>query len=298
MGLKDYLSTASISHLTSPPHTPEHNGYSKRRHRHIVEIGITLLSHASLPLTFWPHAFNTTVYLMSTPTLNLSTPFELIFKTKPNYAKLKIFRCLCYPWLRPYSSHKLAPKSTPCVFLGYSLSQSAYLCFEPTTSKTYVSRHVQFVESIFLYTTLNIQQPRLTTSYHNSHSSSSTTTFLHSRSTSSGLSPYCRSHLKHVSTTPSTRTYTATKTCLTTSLYTNFLPFHDYPRQKPYHQTYPKTQSPHTPSLFPQFRTHICCSGPQRLKLAQSYVRRVWCPCLQWDLGTCYSNRHHQPCRL
>ena len=91
MGLKDYLSTASISHLTSPPHTPEHNGYSERRHCHIVETGLTLLSHASLPLTFWPHAFSTAVYLinrMPTPTLNLSTPFELIFKTKPNYAKL------------------------------------------------------------------------------------------------------------------------------------------------------------------------------------------------------------------
>ena len=141
------------------PHTPEHNGYSERRHRHIVETSLTLLSHASLPLTFWPHAFSTIVYLinrMPTLTLNLSTPFELIFKTKPNYAKLRIFGCLCYPWLRPYSSHKLAPKSTPCVFLGYFLSQSAYLCFEPTTSKTYVSHHVQFVESIFPYTTLNI----------------------------------------------------------------------------------------------------------------------------------------------
>ena len=145
LGLKDYLSTVGISHLTSPPHTPEHNGYFERRHRHIVKIGLTLLSHASLPLTFWPHAFNTAVYLinrMPTPTLNPSTPFELIFKTKPNYAKLKIFECLCYSWLRPYSSHKLAPKSTLCVFLGYSLSQSAYLYFEPTTSKTYISRHV------------------------------------------------------------------------------------------------------------------------------------------------------------
>ncbi|KAL6327959.1 hypothetical protein AAG906_031303 [Vitis piasezkii] len=59
----------------------------------------------------------------------------------------------------------------------------------------------------------------------------------------------------HISNTflppPSTRTYTATGTCLTTSLYTSSSPFHDYPRQKPYHQTYPKTQSPHTPSLFP-----------------------------------------------
>ncbi|KAK9200192.1 hypothetical protein WN944_015388 [Citrus x changshan-huyou] len=165
MALKDYLSLHGISHLTTPPHTLEHNGYSERRHRHIVETGLTLLSHALLPLTFWPHAFATAVYLISrlpTTTLNLSSPYELIFHKSPNYSKLKAFRCLCYPWLRPYTSHKLNPRSKPCVFLGYSLSQSAYLCLEPSTSKIYVSRHVQFVESVFPYTSLHTTLPRPT----------------------------------------------------------------------------------------------------------------------------------------
>lgn len=55
--LTPYLSSNGISHLTSPPHTPEHNGYAERRHLHIVETGLALLSHASLPITFWLHAF-------------------------------------------------------------------------------------------------------------------------------------------------------------------------------------------------------------------------------------------------
>ena len=93
-------------------------------------------------------------------TLNLSSPFELIFHKSPNYFRLKVFSCLCYPWLRPYTSHKLNPHSKPCVFLGYSLSQSAYLCLDPSTSKTYVSRHVQFIESVFPYTSLHIKLPR------------------------------------------------------------------------------------------------------------------------------------------
>ena len=221
---------------------------------------------------------------MHTLTLNLSTPFELIFKTKPNYAKLKIFGCLCYSWLHPYSSHKLAPKSTLCVFLGYSLSQSAYLCFEQTTSKAYISLHVQFVESIFLYTTLNIQQACLTTTTVSDWIPPVITIPIPPPTQPPSYTPEVQAPnlvpvADNISNTflppPSTRTYTATRTCLTTSLYTNSLPFHDYPRQKPYHQTYLKTQSPHTPSLFPLFRTHICCSSPQRLKLAQRYVRRV-----------------------
>jgi transposase InsO family protein len=52
IALKPFLSEHGISHLTSPPHTLEHNGYSERRHLHIVETGLALLSHASIPTTF------------------------------------------------------------------------------------------------------------------------------------------------------------------------------------------------------------------------------------------------------
>ena len=93
IALAHFLSTNGISHLTTPPHTPEHNGFSECRHLHIVETGLALLSHASLPLTYWPYALATSVYLinrMPTPTLNLSSPYEKIFSTTPNYSKLKI----------------------------------------------------------------------------------------------------------------------------------------------------------------------------------------------------------------
>lgn len=55
--LASFLATHGITHLTTPPHTPEHNSYAERRHRHIVETGLTLLHHASIPLTFRPFAF-------------------------------------------------------------------------------------------------------------------------------------------------------------------------------------------------------------------------------------------------
>ncbi|WKA01920.1 hypothetical protein VitviT2T_020169 [Vitis vinifera] len=152
LALRTFLTTHGITHLTTPPHTLEHNGYFERRHHHIVETGLTFLSHASLPLTFWTHAFATAVYLinrMPTSTLNLSSPYENIFGSPPNYSKLRIFGCLCYPWLRPYSSHKLESRSKPCIFLGYSLTQSDYLYYHPPTSRMYVSLHVKFVESVF-----------------------------------------------------------------------------------------------------------------------------------------------------
>ena len=63
ISLKPFLSIHGISHYTTAPHTPQQNGVSERRHRHIVETGLSLLTYVSLPLTFWNHAFATAVYL-------------------------------------------------------------------------------------------------------------------------------------------------------------------------------------------------------------------------------------------
>ena len=51
-------------------------------HRHIVELGLSLLSHASLPLSFWDHAFVTAVYLINrlpSAPLNFYTPYDVLF---------------------------------------------------------------------------------------------------------------------------------------------------------------------------------------------------------------------------
>ncbi|KAL4561418.1 hypothetical protein LXL04_033584 [Taraxacum kok-saghyz] len=153
-GLTSFLQTNGVSHYTTPPHTPEQNGTAERRHRHIVETGLALLHYAGLPLKFWTHAFQTAVYLINRlPTLVLDhqSPFELLFNQPPNYSKLKSFGCLCYPWLRPYTKSKLQPRSSPCIFLGYSPSKSAYKCLDPKTNRLYHSRHVEFFNHIFPY---------------------------------------------------------------------------------------------------------------------------------------------------
>ncbi|KAG7570487.1 Integrase catalytic core [Arabidopsis thaliana x Arabidopsis arenosa] len=158
IALRSFLATHGITHLTSPPHTPEHNGLAERKHRHIVETGLTLLSTASVPKEYWSYAFSTAVYLinrMPTPVLSMESPFQKLFGTTPNYEKLRIFGCACFPWLRPYTRHKLDERSQRCVFLGYSTSQSAYFCLHLPTKRMYVSRHVQFDESSFPFDNRN-----------------------------------------------------------------------------------------------------------------------------------------------
>ncbi|KAL1194500.1 Retrovirus-related Pol polyprotein from transposon RE2 [Cardamine amara subsp. amara] len=88
MVMKLFLSNNGIAHRTSPPHTPEHNGISERKHRHIVETGLALLSHAHMPKEYWSFAFSTVVYFINrlpSSSLNLQVPFEILFQEAPNY---------------------------------------------------------------------------------------------------------------------------------------------------------------------------------------------------------------------
>ena len=121
VALRSFLSEHGISHLTSPPHTPQHNGVSERKHRHIVETGLTLLSASSMPREYWTYAFSASVYLINrllTPTISMQSPYQKLFGEPPNYEKLRVFGCLCFPWLRPYTTHKLQSRSLECAFLG------------------------------------------------------------------------------------------------------------------------------------------------------------------------------------
>lgn len=60
-----------------------------------------------------------------------------------------MFGCLCYPNLSATAAHKLAPHSTPCVFLGYPSDHKGYRCLDLSTNRLIISRHVTFDETTF-----------------------------------------------------------------------------------------------------------------------------------------------------
>lgn len=102
--------TLGIFHHITYPHPHQQNGSIERKHCHIVETGLTLLSSASAPQSFWDEAFLTTTYLINwlpSPVTGHKSSLELLYHKKLDYHFLKIFGCACWPHLRPYNAHKL-----------------------------------------------------------------------------------------------------------------------------------------------------------------------------------------------
>ena len=69
------------------------------------------------------------------------------------------FECLCFPLLSSPKIHKLHPRSSPCVFLGYPSSHSGYKCYNIPSRKIIVSHHVIFDETVFPFSQASIHNP-------------------------------------------------------------------------------------------------------------------------------------------
>nr|KYP52268.1 Retrovirus-related Pol polyprotein from transposon TNT 1-94 [Cajanus cajan] len=151
-----YLAQHGIHHCLICPNTHHQNGVVECKHRHIVELGLTLLAQAHFPMHFWDYAFLTSVYLINrlpSSSIQQDVPFRKLFHQLPDYSFLCIFGCSCFPCLRPYNKTKLQFRSQECVFLGYSTSHKGYKCLA-SSGRTFISKDVIFCESCFPYPSL------------------------------------------------------------------------------------------------------------------------------------------------
>jgi hypothetical protein len=119
--LRNFFERIGISHHVSCPHTHQQNGSAERKHRHIVETGLALFAHASMPLKFWDEPFLIATFLINrlpTPVLHHISPIEKLFATKPDYSFLCTFDCACWLNLRPYNTQSLPFDQNSVLFLA------------------------------------------------------------------------------------------------------------------------------------------------------------------------------------
>jgi hypothetical protein len=110
-----------------------------------------MLNEKNLPNYFWAEAVATVMYIMNrTPTTSVHgmTLEEKFTSKKPDVSHLKVFGCITYVHVHDEKRSKLDPKAEKCIFIGYSLEQKGYKCFNPSTRKLQVRRDVVFDEMV------------------------------------------------------------------------------------------------------------------------------------------------------
>lgn len=152
LALRTFLASHGTTFRLTCPYTSQQNSRAERILHTLNDSARTLLFHTSVPARFWPDALATATLLINIrpcrPRWNYA-PHHLLFGAPPSYDGLRISGSLCYPSIATTARRKLAPRSLPCVFLGYPSNTKGYRCYDPVTHRVYTSRHVYFIETVF-----------------------------------------------------------------------------------------------------------------------------------------------------
>ena len=80
-----FINESGIQHRFTCPHTHKQNGVTERKHRHIVDMGLSMLFAASLPMNFWGE-----VFLTASQIINVLPSSVIQGKTPVSYTHLTL----------------------------------------------------------------------------------------------------------------------------------------------------------------------------------------------------------------
>jgi hypothetical protein len=134
----------------SAPGTQAQNGKSERAGRSITTIARCLLHASGLPLNLWPEAVphaSTLLNITPTKALDWKTPFEAVFKRKPDVRHLLRYGSRAFYLNKeiPKSMRlqKMLPRANIGYYVGYD-STNIYHIWIPSQQRVIRTRDVQF----------------------------------------------------------------------------------------------------------------------------------------------------------
>jgi IS30 family transposase len=119
--LNTYCLNQDIIYISSCVNTPQQNGVTERKNRHLLEVARSLMLSTHMPKKFWGEAVLTATYLinrMSSKVLNFRTPSQVLPQAFPHTKLLssldpKVFGCLVFVHI--HHKGKLDSASLKCI---------------------------------------------------------------------------------------------------------------------------------------------------------------------------------------
>ena len=148
--IREWCAENDIVIQTSAPYSPQQNGKAERYIRDLTEKARCLLQAKSMDKKFWGEAILCSQYiknrLPSTATDRKKTPYEKIWKRKPNLKHMRIFGSRCYAHVTKPNEKKWNPKTIECLMMGYAIGQKAYRLYDIANNCIIINRDVTFEE--------------------------------------------------------------------------------------------------------------------------------------------------------
>jgi Integrase core domain len=135
----DFFKEKRIIHQTTCVNTPQQNGVSERKNRHLLEVTRSLLFQNNVPKSYWSDAVLTAIYLINrlpSAKLNFKSPLEILMGREINLGNLRVFGCTCF--IYTHRPSKLDAGSIKAIFLGYSSEKKGYKCYDTKNHKLYI----------------------------------------------------------------------------------------------------------------------------------------------------------------
>jgi hypothetical protein len=131
---------------------PHSNGVAERAIRSIADASTASLYEAHLPGSFWQQAVSTVVHLhnrLPTSANNGITPFQLMYKQKPDASLFRVFGSLAYVHVKKDKRIGFSSHMEKAIFVGYPTQHKGWEFFNPLTKKFIMSDRADFDERVF-----------------------------------------------------------------------------------------------------------------------------------------------------
>jgi len=119
---KSFCETYGIQQQFTVPYNPQSNGKAERFNSILIYSAKAMLNDAKLSHQFWEDAISTANYdhnILPHKGIKNKIPFEVIYKSKVNYEKLRVFGCKVFFYI-PKMFRKKFDNILLGIFLKYS----------------------------------------------------------------------------------------------------------------------------------------------------------------------------------
>ncbi|GJR52517.1 retrotransposon protein, putative, ty1-copia subclass [Tanacetum coccineum] len=139
------LKYSKVSQL-APPRTPQLNRVAERRNRTLLDMVRSMMSRATLPMSLWGYALETTIHILNlVPTKKVSkTPFKTWKEKRHSLGHIKIWGCKVY--VRREAQGKLEARFEKSLFISYPEELFGYLFYKPKDNVVFVAQRGVFLD--------------------------------------------------------------------------------------------------------------------------------------------------------